>query len=148
MYLCRAVNSCGQTINFLLPAKRDAETAKRFSRKALLAQPHTVNPRTITADKNAAYPKATTEMKKDGELRRPSRLRQVKYLNNIVEQDHRNVKRLTSPGVGFGSFWTARRTLAGYGALAMIRKGQVRDIGSFYVKGQAQFIASLFEVAA
>jgi transposase, IS6 family len=72
----------------LLSAKQDAEAAKRFFRKAL-AQPHTVNPRTITVDKNAAYPKATMEMKKDGEPWRRSRLRQVKYLNNIVEQDHR-----------------------------------------------------------
>jgi transposase, IS6 family len=76
----------GQTIDFLLSAKRDAEAAKRFFRKAL-AQPHTVNPRTITVDKNAAYPKAATEMKKDGELWRRSRLRQVKCLNNIIEQD-------------------------------------------------------------
>ena len=67
MYLYRAVDSRGQTIDFLLSAKRDAEAAKRFFRKAL-AQPHTVNPRTITVDKNAAYPKATAEMKKDGEL--------------------------------------------------------------------------------
>ena len=120
MYLYRAVDSHGQTIDFGLSAKRDAEAAKRFFRKAL-AQPHTVNPRTITVDKNAAYPKAASEMKKDGELWRRSRLRQVKYLNNIVEQDHRNVKRLTCPGLGFGSFWTARRTLAGYEAMAMIR---------------------------
>ena len=84
MYLYRAVDSRGQTIDFLLSAKRDAEAAKRFFRKAL-AQPHTVNPRTITVDKNAAYPKTVTEMKKDGELWRRSRLRQVKYLNNMVE---------------------------------------------------------------
>jgi transposase, IS6 family len=78
-----------------------------------LARAHTVNPRTITVDRNAAYPKAAAAMKRDGELWRCSRLRQVKYLNNIVEQDHRNVKRLASPGRGFGSFRTARRTLAG-----------------------------------
>jgi IS6 family transposase len=147
MYLYRAVDSCGQTIDFLLSAKRDAEAAKRFFRKAL-AQPHTVNPRTITVDKNAAYPKAVTEMKRDGELWRRSRLRQVKYLNNIVEQDHRNVKRVTRPGLGFGSFWTARRTLAGYEAMAMIRKGQVRNIGGRDIKAQAKFIAGLFQVAA
>jgi transposase-like protein len=83
------------------------QAAKRFFRKAL-AQPHTVNPRTITVDKNAAYPKVAAEMKNDGELWRRSRLRQVKYLNNIIEQDHRNVKRLIRPGLGFGGFWTAR----------------------------------------
>jgi transposase, IS6 family len=147
MYLYRAVDSRGQTIDFLLSAKRDAEAAKRVFRKAL-AQPHTVNPRTITADKNAAYPKATMEMKKDGELWRRSRLRQVKYLNNIVEQDHRRVKRLTGPGLGFGGFWTARRTLAGYEAMAMIRKGQVQNIGGSDIRAQAQFIAGLFQVAA
>ncbi len=146
-YLYRAVDSRGQTIDFLLSAKRDAEAAKRFFRKAL-AQPHTVNPRTITVDKNAAYPKATAEMKQDGELWRRSRLRQVKYLNNIVEQDHRNVKRLTRPGLGFGSFWTARRTIAGYEAMAMIRKGQVRNIGGSDIRAQATFIAELFQMAA
>ena len=72
----------------------------------------------------------------------------MKYLNNILEQDHRNVKRLTGPGLGFGGFWTARRTLAGYEAMAMIRKGQVRDIGGKDIKAQAELIAGLFGIAA
>ncbi len=146
-YLYRAVDSRGQTIDFLLSAKRDAEAAKRFFRKAL-GQPHTVNPRTITVDKNPAYPKAVTEMKADGELWRFSRLRQCKFLNNIVEQDHRRIRRLIRPGLGFGGFWTARRTLAGYEAMAMIRKGQVRNLGGRDIKAQAAFIAELFEIAA
>jgi IS6 family transposase len=86
-YLYRAVDSSGQSIDFLLSAKRNAEAAKRFFRK-VLAQPYTVNPRRITVDNNAAYAKAATKMKKDGELWRRSRLRQVKYLNNIAKQDH------------------------------------------------------------
>ncbi|WP_239003150.1 IS6 family transposase [Rhodovastum atsumiense] len=146
-YLYRAVDSRGQTIDFLLSAKRDAAAAKRFFRKAL-GQPHTVNPRTITVDRNAAYPKAVTEMKSDAELWRRTRLRQCKYLNNIVEQDHRRIKRLTEPGLGFGSFRTARRTLAGYEAMAMMRKGQVRRIDGRDMKAQAVFIASLFDIAA
>jgi IS6 family transposase len=113
-----------------------------------LAQPHAVNPRTITVDKNAAYPKAAAEMKKARKLWRCSRLRQVKYLNNIVEQDHRNLKRLTCPGLGFGNFRTARRTLAGYEAMAVLRKGQVQNIDGRDIKAQARFIATLFEVAA
>jgi len=80
-YLYRAIDSRGRTIDFLLPARRDTAAAKRFIRKAL-GQPHTVNPRTITVDKNPAYPCAVAEMKEDGELWRRSRLRQVKYLNN------------------------------------------------------------------
>jgi transposase-like protein len=146
MHLYRAVDSCGQTIDFLLSAKRDAEATKRFFRNAL-AQPHTGNPRTITVDQNAAYPKAAAEMKKDGERWRCSRLRQVKYLNSIVERDHRKVKRLTCPGLGFGSFWTAGRTLAGYEAMAMIMKGQVRSIDGNDIRAQATFIATLFDIA-
>jgi len=83
-YLYRAVDSRGQTIDFLLSARRDAAAAKRFFRKALI-QPHTVNPRTITVGKNPAYPKAVAEMKRHAELWGFSRLRQVRFLNNIVE---------------------------------------------------------------
>jgi transposase, IS6 family len=72
----------------------------------------------------------------------------VKYLNNIVEQDHRYVKRLTRSGLGFGGFWTARRTLAGYEAMAMLRKGQVRSISGHDISAQATFIAGLSQVAA
>jgi transposase, IS6 family len=146
-YLYRAVDSRGRTIDFLLSARRDAAAAKRFFRKAL-GQPHTVNPRTITVDKNPAYPCAVAAMKRDGELWRRSRLRQRKFLNNIVEQDHRRVKRLVRPGLGFGGFRTAQRTLAGYEAMAMIRKGQVRNIGGRDMRAQATFIAGLFQVAA
>ena len=146
-YLYRAVDSRGQTIDFLLSAKRDAAAAKRFFRKAL-ARPHTVNPRTVTVDKNPAYLKAVTEMKDDGELWRRSRLRQVKYLNNIVEQDHRRIKRMTRPGLGFGGFWTARRTLAGFEAMAMIRKGQIRNIRGNDIRAHDDFVAGLFQIAA
>jgi transposase, IS6 family len=146
-YLYRAVDSRGDTIDVLLSARRDAAAAKRFFRKAL-GQPHTVNPRTITVDKNPAYPCAVAAMKRDGELWRRSRLRQRKFLNNIVEQDHRRVKRLVRPGLGFGGFRTARRTLAGYEAMAMIRKGQVPSIGGRDMRAQATFIAGLFQVAA
>ena len=146
-YLYRAVDKTGQTIDFLLSAKRDAAAAKRFFRKAL-AQPHTVNPRTITVDKNACYPKAITGMKRDEQLWRCSKLRQVKYLNNIIEQDHRRIKRLTRPGLGFGSFQTARRTVAGFEAMAMIRKGQVTRIKGNDMKAQSEFVASLFQMAA
>jgi transposase, IS6 family len=146
-YLYRAVDSRGQTIDFLLSVKRDAAAAKRFFRKAM-GQMHTVNPRTITVDKNPAYPSAVTNMKKAGEIWRFSRLRQVKFLNNIVEQDHRRIKRLVRPGLGFGNLRTARRTLAGFEAMAMIRKGQVRNIGGRDIEAQTAFIADLFQMAA
>jgi len=146
-YLYRAVDSLGQTIDFLLSVRRDAAAAKRFFRKAL-AQPHTVNPRTITVDKNPAYPRAAADMKRAGQLWRFSRLRQCKYLNNIVEQDHRRIKRLVRPGLGFRSVQTAKPTLAGYEAMAMIRKGQVHNIGGRDMPAQAAFVAALFAIAA
>ena len=146
-YLYRAVDSLGQTIDLLLSARRDAAAARRFFRQAL-AQPHTVNPRTIIVDKNAAYPRAVADMKRAGDLWRFSRLRQCKYLNNLVEQDHRRIKRLVRPGLGFGSFQTAKRTLAGYEAMAMIRKGQLYNIGGRDMRAQAAFVAGLFQVVA
>jgi transposase-like protein len=124
IYLYRALDAAGQTIDFVLSAKWDAAAAKRFFHKAL-KQSHTVKPRTVTVDKYAAYPIATKAMKRDGELWRFAKLRQVKVLNNIVEQDHRHIKRLVRPGLGFKSFTTASRTIAGYEAMAMIRKGQI-----------------------
>jgi len=146
-YLYRAVDSLGQTIDFLLSAKRDAAAAQCFFRKAL-RQPHTVNPRTITVDKNPAYPRAVRDLKQAEQLWRFSRLRQRKYLNNIVEQDHRRIKRLVRPSLGFASLRTARKTLAGYEAMAMVRKGQVDNVGGRDMKAQAAFVAGLFAVAA
>ena len=87
-------------------------------------------------------------LKRDGELWRFSRLRQIKYLNNIVEQDHRRINRLVRPGLGFGRLPTARRTLAGYEGMAMIRKGQVWNIGGSDMRAQAAFVAGLFGIAA
>jgi IS6 family transposase len=139
-YLYRAVDSHGQTIDFLLSARRDAVAAKRFFRRALV-QPHVVNPRTLTVDKNPAYPRAVVDMKRDGELWRRTRMRQCKYLNSIVEQDHRRIKRLVRPGLGFGCFRTARRTLAGFEAFAMIRKGQIRNLDGRDIRAQAAFVA-------
>jgi transposase-like protein len=147
VYLYRAVNARGQTIDFLLSPRRDAASARRFFRKAL-KRPHTVNPRTITVDKNAANPIAAKAMKRDGELWRFTKLRQVKFLNNIVEQDHRRIKRLVRPGLGFKSFVTASKTIAGYEVMAMIRKGQVAGIPANDMQAQTDFIANLFSTAA
>ncbi len=126
-YLYWAVDSLGFTLDFMLRAKRDALAAERFFRKALKAD-HNQTPRVINVDKNAAYPAALDELKADQTLSETTELRPVKYLNNIVEQDHRFIKRLVNPGMGFGSFNTARRTLRGYEAMNMIRKGQIQGI--------------------
>ncbi|MEM9148934.1 MAG: IS6 family transposase [Cyanobacteria bacterium P01_F01_bin.3] len=124
-YLYRAVDSAGNTLDFMLSAKRDAKATKRFLSKVLNAS-HTIEPRAITVDKNAAYPPAIAELKQDDALPEATEIRQRKYLNNTVEQDHRFIKRCSNPGLGFNSFNTARRTLKGYEAMNMIRKGQIK----------------------
>jgi transposase-like protein len=146
-YLYRAVDSTGQTIDFLLTAKRDTAGAKRFLSKALRAvgNPH---PRVINVDKNPAYPPAVEQLKAEGTLRRRVDLRQCKYLNNVVEQDHRTVKQRAWLAKGYGSFPSAWRTLQGIEAVNMIRKGRVRWLAKGDAVGQAHFIAELFEVAA
>jgi transposase, IS6 family len=146
-YLYRAVDSTGQTIDFMLSAKRDARAAKRFFRKMLkAAKPQ--SPRVINVDWNKAYPLAVEELKEEGILPSASQLRRCKYLNNIVEQDHRFIKRRVNPGLGFFNFNTARRTIGGYEVMNMIRKGQVEGIGKGDIRGQVRFVAGLFNVAA
>ncbi|MBA2680778.1 MAG: DDE-type integrase/transposase/recombinase, partial [Ktedonobacteraceae bacterium] len=105
-------------------------------------------PRVINVDKNAAYPKAIADLKVAGILPETVELRQVKYLNNRIEQDHRFVKRLTKPGMGFFSFETAWRTLQGFEVMNMIRKGQVQGVAKGDVKGQVALIARLFGAVA
>jgi transposase, IS6 family len=171
-YLYRAVDSEGTTLEFLLSPTRDAEAAKRFFCKALQSTACSASgasapaqkriedgtvvggkvtrpaPRVINVDKNAAYPKAIADLKAAGMLPASVELRQVKYLNNLIEQDHRFIKRLVKPGLGFFSLETAGRTLQGYEVMNMIRKGQLRGVGKGDIHGQVSFIASLFGVAA
>ncbi len=102
----------------------------------------------ITVDKNAAYPKAIQTLKGDETLSEATELRQKKYLNNIIEQDHRAIKRLTNAGRGFKSFNTAQQSLKGFEAMNMLRKGQVKRIEQGDSVGQAKFIAEIFGVSA
>ena len=146
-YLYRAVDSSGQTIDFLLSKMRDAHAAERFFRKALRAK-HTGTPRVITVDKNAAYPPAFETLQQEGQLPPSCTLRQCKYLNNVVEQDHRFIKRRVNPGLGFGSFHTAQRTLQGYEAMHMVRKGQIGGIATGDILAQNRVIAQLFGLVA
>jgi IS6 family transposase len=122
-YLYRAVDSTGATLDFLLSAKQDAATAKRFLAKALGGENHPY-PRVINTDKHAAYPPAIVQLKAQGALEENCRHRPVPYLNNVLEQDHRAIKRRINASQHFRSFWGAWRTIAGYEAIHMIRKGQ------------------------
>jgi IS6 family transposase len=123
VYLYRAVDSSGATIDFLLSAKRDAATAQRFLTKALGGENHP-EPRVINTDKYAAYPPAIVQLKDEGVLGENCQHRPVQYLNNVLEQDHRAIKCRVRASQHFRSFWCAWRTIAGYEAIHMIRKGQ------------------------
>lgn len=147
VYLYRAVDSQGNTLDFMLSPTRDAQAAKRFFLKTLTAS-QSSEPRVINVDKNAAYPKAFHELQEAGRISENCELRQVKYLNNLIEQDHRFIKRLTKPGMGFFSFETAWRTLQGYEIINMIRKGQMQGVGRGDTVGQVALVAKVFGVAA
>ncbi|GHO63821.1 IS6 family transposase [Ktedonobacter sp. SOSP1-52] len=146
IYLYRAVDSQGNTLDFVLSPTRDGKAAKCFFLKTLVAS-HTSEPRVINVDKNAAYPKAVADLKAARVLPEHVELRQVKYLNNLIEQDHRFIKRLTKPGMVFFSFETAWRTLQGFEMMNMLRKGQVQGVAKGDVGGQVALVATLFGVA-
>ncbi len=103
--------------------------------------------RMINVDKNPAYPAAIEALPAEGTLPSRVRLRQCKYLNNVIEQDHRTVKKRTWLAKGYGSFQGAWRTLQGIEAVHMIRKGRVRWLAKDDAVGQALFIAGLFVAA-
>jgi transposase, IS6 family len=125
---------------------RDAEAAKRLFRKAL-RHPSPPQPRVINTDLAPIYGSAIPAIKKEGTLRSRCRHRPVQYLNNILEQDHRAIKRRVQAKQGFREFQAAGRTLQGYEAMNMIRKGQIRWVSGNDVLRQIRFIKKLFDLA-
>ena len=144
-YLYRAVDSEGKTIDFFVSENRDKKAAKDFFRKALGAS-HNQQPRVITTDRYGATEVAITEMIYSGDISCKATHRMVKYLNNIIEQDHRFIKRKVRPMLGFGSFESAEKTIAGIEAMHMIRKGQVEGVQG--VLSEVEFISKIMGVVA
>ncbi len=100
----------------------------------------------LQVNKNAAYPKAVETLKTNQQRPLDCELRQVKYLNHLIEQDHRFLKRLNRPGLGFFSFETAQRTLLGYETMNMIRKGQMKGAEKGDILAQVHLINGLFGI--
>jgi putative transposase len=135
-YLYRAVDKTEQTIEFLLAEQRDEQAAKRFLTKAI--RRHGI-PETITIDGSEANAAAIRGYNTEHDT--AIIIRRVKYLNNIVEQDHRSVKRVTHPMLGFKSFNAAQCTLAGVEVMHMLRKGQLEEGGEQDLTPAEQFYA-------
>jgi len=136
-YLYRAVDKAGATVDFLLTAKRDRKAALRFLRKAIGRHGA---PEKITIDKSGANTAAIESYNK--EHKADIEIRQIKYLNNIVEQDHRAIKRVARPMLGFKSFRSAAATLAGVELMHMIRKGQLQTTGELHPAEQFYALAA------
>ena len=145
-YLYRAVDSTGETIEFMLSPKRDLIAAKLFLRLALSGGGP--SPRVINVDGHPAYASAITQLKQSGELGRRCCCRPSPYLNNIIEQDHRFIKKRITASLGFRSAEGAWRTIEGYEAMHAIRKGQIRWLAKGDVVGQRRFIHALLGIAA
>jgi len=127
-YLYRAVDKAGQTIDFMLSKKRDESAAKAFFTKAIQSNGL---PENVTIDKSGSNKAALNAINLEliifyllGFKLMQIGIRQIKYLNNIIEQDHRHIKRITHPMMGFKAFHSAKATLAGIELYAMLKKGQ------------------------
>jgi transposase-like protein len=145
-YLYRAIDKEGQNIEFMLSAKRDVSAAKRFFKKMMRAE-HRRLPFSISVDKNAAYPEAFSSSQAECVVPRDCKLGRVKYLNNVIEQDHRFVKKKVRASQCFKRLHTAERTLEGIEAMNMMRKGQVKRLSGNDARGQVKFVSSLFQLA-
>jgi transposase-like protein len=145
--LYRAVDSEGNTIDFMLSPNRDLTAAKHVLQLALWRAKE-VRPRVINVDGHPAYARAIEELKSSGELGQRCRCRPSPYLNNIVEQDHRFIKKRIAASLWFRSAEGALQTVAGYEAMHAIRKGQIRWLPKGDVVGQVQFIQRILGIAA
>ncbi len=146
MYLYRTVDSKGNTIDFGLSKTSDQKAAKYFFKKALRSF-HVSKSRVITVDKYPNYPIAIEELKKEKSIPDGMQLRQQKYLNNIVEQDHRFIKKRIRSMLGPKSFDTAISILSGVEAMHMIKKEQI-NLRNQSIQNQKEFVHKLFGLVA
>lgn len=121
-YLYRAVDSLGNTIEFVLRKHRDTSAAKAFFRRPFKYNDH---PKKVTIDKSGSNISALQAINEKLVQDKQIEVRQIKYLNDIIEQDHRFIKKRTKPMLGFKSLHLAKITITGIENIRIIQKGQI-----------------------
>jgi transposase-like protein len=143
-YLYRVVDKYGSTIDFMLSSHRNIAAAKKFFKQAMITS--ALKPKIITTDKHSSYNKAIIQLKDQKILPNLLLHRQCKYLNNVIESDHRRIKRRINPMLGFKTFNTARRYIFGIEAMAMMIKKQTHYLIRLSILEQVQFVKRLFYI--
>lgn len=146
VYLYRAVDQNGKTLDFMVSPRRNKTAAKRFFKSAL-SQPKNTRPHEVNVDKHAAYPPAFERLKRDGDLPPRSRLKQSKYENNILEQDHRHIQKIVRKALGFFTTAGAIATISCAEVIHMLRKNQTRR-GLPTGLDRAKFLNEILQVPA
>jgi len=147
MYLYRAIDKSGQTLDWMLSRNRNKQSAKRFFKKAL-GNRHVSTPRVINADKSPTFPPALEELQSDEEMPKGTKLRPVKYLNNSMENDHKSTKSKSRYRQWYQSFTTAKNAISAMETMRMVQKGQIRFFPKGNVQAQNKAINQLFLLAA
>ena len=147
VYLYRALDKEGNTIDFYLSPTRNAKAAKRFLGKALNGLKAWEKPEVINTDKAPTYGLAISELKAERKCPQETLHRQVKYLNNVIEADHGKLKQLIRPVRGFKTLKTAYATITGFEVMRALRKGQAAVFNlSQDIRGEARIVERAFGV--
>ena len=146
MVLYRALDSKGNTIDFMLGRKRDTNTAKRFFKKTLKNSKHYLPYRRINTDQHAPYNKAIFDLQAEGIIPKETKYSKIKYLNNIIESDHFRLKKAMKIIHGFKDFASSSRTIKGMECMLMLRKGQFFTVHEG-IKGEIEFVNKMFDIS-
>jgi transposase-like protein len=146
-YLYRAIDKCGQTLDWMLSRYRNKKSAKRFFKKTLGNQ-YVVCPRVINVDKSPTFPPALEELQEENIMPESTTLRPIKYLNNAMENDHKFTKGTSRYRQWYQSFDTARNAIATMETMRMVQKGQIKFVAKGDVRAQNEVINKLFDLAA
>jgi transposase-like protein len=147
LYLYRAIDKHGQTLDWMLSLHRNKASAKRFFKK-ILKNDHVVDPRVINVDKSPTFPPVLKALQKENIMPAPTKLRPIKYLNNAMENDHKFTKCTSRYRQWYQSFQTASNAISAMETMRMVQKGQIKFSAKGDLCAQNEAINKLFDLAA